>query len=90
MGSLILSSKKKKKGGGTDTYYYYLTEGNDLSTCCPSTPSAIPKSSIYIKLECFRETDKAFCFLLSKEKKFNPQGFPLYLGSSGLMFTQWL
>ena len=84
---LILGIKKKKK----DKYPLLLSnsEGNDLSICHPSSPSATLNSILYIKLECFRETDENFCFI--ERRKSDPQYLPFYLdlqaASPGLVFN---
>ena len=60
---------KKKKKKEEDKYPLPLpnSEGNYdlLSIRYPATPKSIP----YIKLECSRETDRTFGFLLLKEEK---------------------
>ena len=65
------------------------SEGNDLSICHPSSPSATLNSILYIKLECFRETDENFCFI--ERRQSDPQYLSFYLElqatSPGLVFN---
>ena len=83
---LILGIKKKK-----DKYPLLLSnsEGNDLTICHPSSPSATLNTILYIKLECFRDTDENFCFI--ERRKSDPQYLPFYpdlqAASPGLVFN---